>query len=350
MIDYKRRIAEVRKHIAEKGADAFVLKNAGNIRYLSCSHVPSFAMLTYLVVTPRRTIGITSSLEEWRAREQVEVDDIRVFAGYSGIPSDGKTAPDVLKSVLGRYGVKTLLMDSKERLHGIRVTGDDLVERLREVKDDHEIRQIRAAVRMTKRVERMLADIVVPGRTENQAAADIEHALRAEGGTAISFTCIVASGRYHSAYSHHDVTTRRIGKADAVVVDFGCYVNGYCSDITRTLLMKDAPQRLHDIYDLVERAQKVGISAVKVGRPFRDVEAAIREELKPDYDRYFVHSTGHGFGLEVHERPWVRMTAPETDVVRRGQTFTIEPGVYIPGVGGVRIEDDIFVGDRARVL
>lgn len=350
MIDYKGRISEVRRQIRDKGADAFVLKNSGNIRYLSCSHVPTFAMLTYLVVTPRRTIGVTSSLEEFRAREQTTVDDIRVFASYEGIPSDGRTARDVLKDVMKRYGIGTVLMDTKERFHGVKVIADDHVERMREVKDGHEIRQIRAAVRITRRVERRLEEIVVPGVTENEAAAEIEHALRSEGGTAVAFTCIVASGRRHSAYSHHDVTKRRIGKTDAVVVDFGCYVNGYCSDMTRTLLMPDAPTRLHRIYEAVERAQKSGIAAVEEGVPFRDIEAAIREELKPDYDRYFVHSTGHGIGLEVHERPWVRLASPAKEIVRKGNVFTVEPGVYIPGVGGVRIEDDIHVGDRVRVL
>jgi Xaa-Pro aminopeptidase len=350
MIDYRNRLRKVRAHMREMDADAFILKNGGNIRYLSCSHVPTFAMLTYLVVTKRRTIGITSTLEEFRAKEQAACDTLKIFGPYDGIPRDGPSGREVLKQVISKYELKNVLMDSKERFHGVKVTGDDHIEALREVKDDYEMAQIRKAVRITKKVGEKLPEIIVPGKTENQAAVDLDHELRSAGGTALSFTTIVASGRKNSAYSHHDVTTRKIGKADAVVVDFGIFINGYCSDISRTLLMPNAPPKLRKVYDAVEVAQRIGIQTVAEGVPYCAIEAAIRESLKPDYDRYFVHSTGHGFGLEVHERPWLRIITPKKDVVRKGNTFTVEPGVYIPGVGGVRIEDDIHVGDNVKVL
>jgi len=350
MIDYRKRLRQVRAHTREKEADAFILKAGGNIRYLSCSHVPTFAMLTYLVVTPRRTIGITSTLEEFRAREQAVCDTLKIFGPYKGIQKDGASAAEVLKKVADRYGLKTVLMDSKERIKGVKVVADDHVEAMREVKDEYEMAQIRKAVRITKKVGERLPEIIVPGKTENQAAVDLDHELRSAGGTALAFTTIVASGKNNAAYSHHDVTTKRIGKADSVIVDFGIFINGYCSDISRTLLMPNAPAKVRRIYDAVETAQRTGIETVAEGVPFCDIEAAIRETLKPDYDRYFVHSTGHGFGLEVHERPWVRIASPKKDVVRKGNTFTIEPGVYIPGIGGVRIEDDIHVGDKVKVL
>ncbi len=350
MIDYRNRLRQVRAHMREKEADAFIFKTPGNIRYLSCSHVPTFAMLTYLVVTPRRTIGITSTLEEFRAREQAVCDTLKIFGPYDGIPKDGASAVEVLKKVVDHYDITTALMDAKDRIKGVKVKVSDKVEEMREVKDEYEMAQIRKAVRITKKVGEELPEIIVPGKTENQAAVDLDHALRSAGGTALSFTTIVASGKQNSAYSHHDVTNRRIGKSDAVIIDFGVFINGYCSDISRTLLMPNASAKMKKIYAAVEKAQLTGIETVGVGVPFCEIEAAIRETLKPDYDRYFVHSTGHGFGLEVHERPWVRIASPKKDVVRKGNTFTIEPGVYIPGIGGVRIEDDIYVGDKVKVL
>lgn len=351
MVDYENRIKMVREECSRKEADAFLLKGSGNIRYLSCTHLPSYAVLNYLFIPANGpTVGITSSMEEFRAREEAYVDELRVFASYRGIPSDGKDARSVIRSLLKERHITSLLMDSKEIFRGVKVTQDRLLDEMRSVKDDYEIEQIKKAVRIVQRVGNELHDLVRPGMTEAECSREINYRLLSESATMLAFNTIVAAGR-HAHYPHHDVTRSRIGVRDSVVVDIGVYVEGYCSDITRTLLMPSAPPQVKEIYEAVEEAQRTGIRTVKEGEPYREIERSIRAVLKEyGLDRYFVHSTGHGIGLEVHESPFIRMVTPKKEVVRDGNVFTIEPGVYVPGVGGVRIEDDILVKNGVKVL
>jgi Xaa-Pro dipeptidase len=166
---------------------------------------------------------------------------------------------------------------------------------------------------------------------------------------AVSFETIVATG-VHAAYSHHDNTNSKIKNGDMVICDFGVYVNGYCSDMTRTFPVGSASEDLINIYNIVFEAQAKAIKSVKEGKPFNIVDTAARGVIKEHgYAKYFVHSLGHGLGLEVHEAPAGINVGTKTKM-KKNCTFTIEPGIYKPGLGGVRIEDDVLITGRGAEL
>lgn len=228
----------------------------------------------------------------------------------------------------------------------------DPVEALRMRKEEVEVRAMeRAAVAASG----ALLDVLsagVPGRTEKDVAADLERGMKVHGAEESSFRTIVASGP-RAALPHAEPTGSAIGRGEAVVIDFGARRGGYCSDETVTLIPNRPAPSLRRMFDAVRRAQEKGIRAVRPGVRCRDVDARVRESLdRAGYLKYFVHSTGHGVGLDVHERP--SLSPRSRDRLAEGMVVTVEPGVYIPQVGGIRIEDMIRVtgtgGERVTYL
>jgi Xaa-Pro aminopeptidase len=191
--------------------------------------------------------------------------------------------------------------------------------------------------------------LLKPGVREIEVAAEIEHQMRRLGASGPAFQTIVAFGP-HSAHPHARPTLKRLGKNELVVLDLGVILAHYCSDITRTVFVGRAPERIKQWYNAVREAQAAAISVARAGVNCGDVDAAARGVLaRYKFDRYFVHSTGHGLGLEVHEHP--RVARGQKHVLTPGNVITIEPGIYVPGVGGIRIEDDVAVhADRTEVL
>jgi Xaa-Pro aminopeptidase len=228
----------------------------------------------------------------------------------------------------------------------------DPVEGLRMRKEEGEIRAIEAAAVTASGALLAVLSGGVKGRTESEVAADLEREMKALGAEGTSFRPIVASGP-RSAMPHAAPTSARIRGADPVVIDFGAWRGGYCSDETVTLLPARSPFVLRKAVDSVRRAQEAGIRAIRPGVPCRDVDARVRESLdRSGYLKYFVHSTGHGVGLDIHERPSL---APRSkDTLSEGMVVTVEPGVYLPGAGGVRLEDMVRVtgtrGERITYL
>ena len=223
-----------------------------------------------------------------------------------------------------------------------------LVKELRMRKDKHEIEAMKHAAKAADRVFEELLSWNLLGMRERELALKIELALR-ELSDGISFEPIVASGE-NAANPHHAPGNRRLRKGDMVILDYGAKWNGYCSDITRTIALGRPNERLVEIYEVVKEAQENAYQAVREGVLAREVDSAARETIaKAGYAEYFTHRTGHGLGLDVHEEPYI---GPDSGtVLENGMTFTIEPGIYIPGLGGVRIEDDIVVQEgRGRRL
>ena len=230
---------------------------------------------------------------------------------------------------------------SLEKL-GLQVVPEDgVMQRLRQIKSSGECKKIRKAQDVALRAfEKLLPEIVV-GAVERELAAKLEYYMKSLGAEKTSFETIVASGP-HSALPHATVTDRAITPSDAIIIDFGAQVDGYCSDFTRTILMPDAPRELHEIYALVERAQAAAIAKAVAGTPLKDLDAIAREIIEAaGYGVYFTHSLGHGVGMDVHELPHVSHRS--TDVLQSGHVITIEPGIYIPGLGGVRLEEMVIV-------
>jgi Xaa-Pro aminopeptidase len=229
------------------------------------------------------------------------------------------------------------------------VNAEGQAEALRQRKDGDEIQQMRTAAQLAVEVMNGVLRLLRPGVREIEVGAEIEYQMRKRGASGPAFETIVAFGE-RSAYPHARPTSRRLRKNELVVLDLGAILGHYCSDITRTVFVGRAPKRIHEWYRAVQEAQSRAVSAVRVGVSCGDVDAAARSTLANyKLDKYFVHSTGHGLGLEVHENP--RVARNQKQVLVPGNVITIEPGVYVPGVGGIRIEDDVAVhAERTEVL
>lgn len=221
------------------------------------------------------------------------------------------------------------------------VRTESLVSRLREVKDSGEIAAMRRAASLGCELFEGMLTYLQPGQTEREVAATLEYAARLGGAEAMSFETIVAGGE-RSAMPHGRATQAKVPRRGFVTLDFGVILDGYSSDMTRTVHMGKALPGERDVYDFVLEAQEAAVAAVAPGVTAGEVDEAARSMLRRvKLDKYFSHSTGHGVGLEIHEGP--RLAAKQTQVLEEGMVITIEPGVYMPGKFGLRIEDMVLV-------
>ena len=221
---------------------------------------------------------------------------------------------------------------------------EKLISRLRMVKEPDELKILRKAVLLGASLFDVALRSIWPGVTEASVAAGMEHAARQGGAEAMSFDTIVASGK-RSAMPHGRASQAKVPRRGFCILDFGVILAGYCSDMTRTVHVGPPDSRATAMYDAVHEAQLAGVAAVRAGATAEDIDRATRGVLKKArYDRFFTHSTGHGVGLEIHEPP--RLGEKQPDVLQPGMVITIEPGIYVPGVGGVRIEDMVVVTER----
>ena len=219
-----------------------------------------------------------------------------------------------------------------------------LVEQARMIKDAEEIEQLRAAVLLGASLFDVILGAIRPGVKETEVAAELEYAARRAGADGMSFETIIASGS-RSALPHGRASEAAIPASGFVVCDFGVILAGYCSDMTRTVRVGRAGPKMRWIYEAVREAQRTALETVRAGVSTGEVDRSARKVLHSNgLGRNFTHSTGHGVGLEIHEAP--RLAAGQKDVLQPGMVITIEPGAYIPGVGGVRIEDMVVVTER----
>ncbi len=339
---YKERWQKIKKELSKENADAFVCIQGGNVRYLCCAHIPSFPIVSHVIIPIKGDpIAITSSLEQFRAADECAIEDIRIFTPHPYIPRDGKTGKSIVKRELKKLNAKKIIFDSK--FPGIRGSVKNLVEKYRMIKSEPELKAMREAAKITDKAAKVLKnEIIMPGKTERQIAVELDSVMRnSKNVQNISFETIIAAGK-HAAYSHHDNTSTKLRSGQVVICDFGLFVDGYCSDMTRTFAVDSASEELIEIYDVVKESQEKAIKAVGPGKPFNELDRAARGVIKEyGFAKHFVHSLGHGLGLEVHEAPTINNDSKTK--MQKNCTFTIEPGVYVPGVGGVRIEDDVIV-------
>lgn len=229
---------------------------------------------------------------------------------------------------------------------------DQAVEHLRSVKDEAEVDLVAQACAISvAALAELLAGRFI-GRTERELARDLEARMLLLGADGLAFDTIVASGP-NGSVPHHSPTDRMIRAGDLVTIDFGAKVGGYHADCTRTLLVAGPGVAWqHDIYGVVRDAQRAGVAALAPGQSVTVVDAAARRHIADaGYGEYFVHGLGHGVGLEIHEPPWLMSSTPQAGTLPSRTTVTVEPGIYIPGKGGVRIEDTTDVGPAGvRVL
>jgi Xaa-Pro aminopeptidase len=239
---------------------------------------------------------------------------------------------------------------ARSRLAGILPPGfrlreaPALVEQARMVKDEEEIACIRSAVILGASLFDRALQVIRPGIREAEVAAEMEYAARQAGAEAMSFETIIASGE-RSALPHGRASQAAIPGHGFVVCDFGVILSGYCSDMTRTVYVGRPSAEARGVYQAVKQAQQAAVDAVRLGVSVGEVDHAARKSLqKSGLAKYFTHSTGHGVGLEIHEAP--RVAAGQNEVLQAGMVITIEPGVYVPGKWGLRIEDMVVVTER----
>jgi len=232
---------------------------------------------------------------------------------------------------------------------GIRLKpAGGLVEGLRRVKDSLEIAQIRQAGHLTAAVFQEIRPQIRPGVRESDLAAEIEYRMRRAGADGAAFETIVASG-VRSAWPHARASSKLLKKSELVILDLGAILNAYAADMTRTIHLGDPPRRVRSLYNAVLEAQRRAVEAVQAGERTCDVDRAARRVLRHSrLERFFTHSAGHGVGLEIHESP--RVARGDKYRLEPGCVITVEPGVYLEGFGGIRIEDTVLVGEGQQEI
>ena len=221
------------------------------------------------------------------------------------------------------------------------VNESNLLQKIREVKDKKELRLMKKSADITCEAFLKLLPLIKEGKTEKAVAEKLEKLLKKAGAEKPAFEIIVASGK-NSALPHARPTNKKLRRGELVVIDFGAVYKGYLSDMTRTVAIGKISPKLRRIYETVENAQREALATVRAGVPARTLDSIARKVIeKAGYDKYFVHSTGHGVGMEIHELPTISKGSEEK--LQENSVITIEPGIYIPGLGGVRIEDMVIV-------
>ena len=216
-----------------------------------------------------------------------------------------------------------------------------LMQQLRQSKDEDEVAAMKAAQRIAEKAFSQLLSELHPGMTERQIAARLQYLCICAGAEKMSFDTIVASGP-NSSMPHAVPTDRAICEGDFITFDFGCVYHGYCSDMTRTVAVGEVSEEMQHVYSVVQQAQQAGLDAARAGKTGREVDAAARDIIEAaGYGTYFGHSLGHSLGLEVHERP--NATPSNDQPLPEGAVISVEPGIYLPGRFGVRIEDTVVL-------
>jgi Xaa-Pro aminopeptidase len=344
------RLARARKEQAERGVDALLLGPSADLEYLTGYRPPALERMTLLVLPQAGDARlVVPALEAPLARDHLGYLDVEV-AAWQETDDPVRLVGDALGTAGaagGRIGVgdrlwTTFLLRLEQALPGAGFTVASTVTRqLRMRKDAEEVKALARAAAAIDQVVAGLGELRWTGRSEREVAADIEQAIR---DTHDEFCfAIVASGA-NGASPHHVATGRVIQPGDPVVVDIGGRLDGYCSDTTRTLVVSEPPAGFQELYALLYAAQLAGCAAVASGVTAAAVDAACRDPIQAaGHGEHFLHRTGHGIGLEEHEDPYI--VAGNDEPLEPGMTFSIEPGIYLPGRFGARIEDIVVCAD-----
>ena len=346
-----RRLQRLRDRLKEDGLDSILISSGENRRYLS---------------------GFTGSA----GHLLVSADDAVLATDFRYVEQAGRQSPDFRVERIGRgpwfpklaaeLGVKRVgfesddvtvaahsalqkSLDESETEKPEMVSTAEVVQKLRAVKDKSELELITRAVAISDEAMDHVAPTIEPGMTEGAVAWELERTMRELGAESVSFEVIVGAGP-NGALPHHRADDTVINAGDAVVIDMGASYEGYCSDLTRTHVVGDPDDKFKRVYDTVLRAQLAAEEKVTAGTTGAEADAIARDIItEAGYGEEFGHSLGHGVGLAVHEHP--RVGAKSEDLLEDGTVFTIEPGIYLSGWGGVRIEDMVVMENgRARVL
>ena len=346
-MDHPGRLRRLQAALSDNKLDLLLITHLPNVRYL-CGFTGSAGAL--LIGGDERATLFTDG--RYIAQARAEVSGVRiVIAPKAPVLAAAESLARLRtrrdgKPVLGVEG-ESMTVATRDRVASLLAarlklrSASPLVERARMVKDTEEIGRIRRAVEMGAGLFRIARKKIRPGASEVEVAGAMEYSARCAGAEGMSFSTIIASGQ-RSAVVHGRASEARIPRHGFVVCDFGVILAGYCSDRTRTVHVGRLSRDARQMYAAVQEAQQAAIDAVRPGVTAGEVDGAARRVLRKwKLARYFTHSTGHGLGLEIHEAP--RLAAGQKQELEPGMVITIEPGAYIPGKWGVRIEDVVLV-------
>lgn len=345
---YQRRLAGLRKAMAKKKLPALLVTNRMDQIYLTGFTGEDGGVL----VTPKRVVLLTDS----RFDEQATKD-----APWAEKQLRRRTFVELVGQMIGKLRLRQVGFQPEyltvQQLGAVRKSArpaalrpaPGLLSKLRVIKDADEVARIRRAGKLAADAFRAMLRRIRPGMTELELAARLEYEMKLRGASGPSFATIVAEGP-NASLPHAQPGRRVVKSGSTILFDWGAVLDHYCSDLTRVVFVDRIPPRIRKIYDIVLQAQEAGIRAVRPGQKLKAVDAAARKVItKAGYGKRFGHGLGHGLGLDVHEPPSVNRIA--TGCLEAGMVITVEPGIYLPGIGGVRIEDDVVVTkDGCEVL
>lgn len=338
------KIQRLRERLSQEHIDAIIITNPYNRRYIS-----NFTGTAGVVVISQKDAKF---ITDFRYVEQAGKQAV----GFEIVKHSGPIQ-DEIAAQLKEMDAKKIGFEQDDltyatyKLYEKVVEGElvpvsNVVEKLRLIKTPQEIKILKEAADIADAAFKHIIEYIRPGLTEIEVSNELEFFMRKAGATSSSFDIIVASGA-RSALPHGVATEKVIEKGDFVTMDYGALYNGYISDITRTVAVGDPTDELKKIYDVTLEAQLYAMEHIKPGMTGREADALARDIIAAKgYGEYFGHSLGHGIGLEVHEGPG--LSAKSDIILEKGMTVTCEPGIYLPGVGGVRIEDDLLITDDSN--
>jgi Xaa-Pro aminopeptidase len=345
-VDYLRRIGQVRRRLTRAGLPGLLVTHLPDLRYLSGFTGSSAA----LAITRRAASLFTDGRYTAQAKEEVAGSQVRIISGAPAVaavewlaaqPGVNAAGFDPAWTSVAELARLRAALPSKLRRSFLSALAAPLVERLRQVKDEDELALMGEAALLGCKLFEHVLGIIRPGMAEMEVAAELEHRARLLGAEGMSFETIVASGE-RSALPHGRATSALLPRRGFLTLDFGVILRGYCSDMTRTVLIGKPKADERNAYEAVLEAQAAGVAAVGPGASCGEVDEAARSVLrKAGLAEAFSHSTGHGVGLEIHEPP--RIGAGQTTRLLAGMVVTIEPGIYLAGRYGIRIEDMVAV-------
>ncbi|MDP3791958.1 MAG: Xaa-Pro peptidase family protein [Candidatus Omnitrophota bacterium] len=342
MFDFKTRLKKLRSELKAKSIESLLVTNESNVTYLS-GFTGSDSVL---FITPDSQFFLTDSRYTQEAKKSV-----RGFAILEVVSS----TYDVIGKIACKNGIRKIGFESMNLPYGViknlesyigkakLLPFNNIVENLRAVKDKEEIARIERSVACAKKVLKNIVGEVAPGVSEKKLSGRIECEFIANGAKS-GFKPIVACAE-NSSKPHAHPTDRKIAKNDIVMIDMGCTLDSYNSDITRMVLTGKIKDKIREIYLVVKAAQEKAFDNIRPGRKISAVDSAGRQHIADKgYGKFFGHSMGHGIGLDVHEEPSV--SGRSTGILKPGMVFTVEPAIYVPGLGGIRIEDMVLVTEK----
>lgn len=334
-------IDKLRQELLRNKLEAILITNAVNVAYLS-----GFKGEGRLLITPGKQVLIV----DFRFKEQAvkETKSFRIWQGQSFCPPEKSISALLKKLKLKNMGFEasTFSYQFYRRLKAaVKSVGlvptDNIVEQLRAIKSLQEIKLLKKAASLAIKSFTFAKGAIKPGKKEEEIARELQYFMRKSGAQECAFDSIIASGR-RSSMPHAPISDRTFKRNEAVLLDLGCRIAGYNSDLTRMVFLGKISAKIKRTYEIVLQAQQLAISAVRAGAKIRQIDKIARQYIaKAGLGAFFGHALGHGIGREVHEYPSI--SPRNKDILKEGMVFTVEPGVYIPGWGGIRVEDMVLV-------